>query len=180
MRMGVSYKSSMVTRASGSEPQTAGTPSLAPPLAAAAVPGRQGSGTETELRDTFHLLLIDDDHESAEMYRMRLEANGYAVEWAQNGRLGLDRARAWQPELILLDVRMPDMDGLEVLRALREDPKTSNVPVVMLTNYGDDSMRREGERLGILEWQLKIDTTPATISSWIERWAFGLAEEGGR
>ncbi|MGH7922934.1 MAG: response regulator [Candidatus Dormibacteraceae bacterium] len=132
----------------------------------------------TEVPDTVRVLLVEDDIEFAEMYRLRLEADEYAVEWARNGREGLQLARAWEPHLIFLDVRMPEMDGLELLRALRGDPATANVPVVVLTNYSDDSLRQEGERLGILEWRSKVDTTPSGISTWIERWSVALAEEG--
>lgn len=120
--------------------------------------------------DAIRVLLVDDDAEFAEMYRFRLEADGYAVEWAPDGREGLRLARAWEPHLISLDVRMPQMDGLEMLRALRDDPVTASVPVVILTNYNDEALRREGQRLGILDWNTKIDTTPAGISRWVGRW----------
>lgn len=71
--------------------------------------------------------------------------------------------QSWEPHLIFLDVRMPEMDGLELLRTLREDAATASVPVVLLSNYNDEELQREGERLGILEWRSKIDTTPAGI-----------------
>lgn len=134
------------------------------------------AGSETS--DAIRVLLVEDDAEFAEMYRLRLEADEYAVEWARNGREGLRLAHAWEPHLIFLDVRMPEMDGLELLRTLREDPATAGVPVVVLTNYNDEDLQREGERLGILEWRSKIDTTPAGISTWIERWSTALSEEG--
>ncbi len=134
------------------------------------------AGSETS--DAIRVLLVEDDAEFAEMYRLRLEADEYAVEWARNGREGLRLAQAWEPHLIFLDIRMPEMDGLELLRMLREDPATAGVPVVVLTNYNDEDLQREGERLGILEWRSKIDTTPSGISTWIERWSTALSEEG--
>jgi len=134
------------------------------------------AGNETS--DAIRVLLVEDDAEFAEMYRLRLEADEYAVEWARNGREGLSLAHAWEPHLIFLDVRMPEMDGLELLRELRRDPATAAVPVVVLTNYNDEDLVREGERLGILEWRSKIDTTPSGISTWIERWSTALSEEG--
>lgn len=119
------------------------------------------------------VLLVEDDAEFAEMYRMRLEADRYTVNWAPNGSEGLRLIRAWEPHLILLDMRMPEMDGLDVLRTLRGDPVTADVPVVMLTNYEDEALRREGEHLGILDWRCKVATTPAGVSSWIDRWSRG-------
>ena len=85
--------------------------------------------------DAIRVLLVEDDAEFAEMYRMRLEADGYSVNWASNGCEGLRLTHAWEPDLIFLDVRMPEMDGLDVLRAMRGDPDTADVPVVMFTNY---------------------------------------------
>jgi CheY-like chemotaxis protein len=123
------------------------------------------------------VLLVEDDADFAEMYRLRLEAESYAVEWASNGREGLRLAQAWEPHLIFLDVRMPEMDGLQLLRALRGDPATAGIPVVVLTNYQDEGLRSEGERLGIVDWRSKMDTTPPEISTWMEGWSIGPAEE---
>lgn len=133
-----------------------------------------GSGESEPIR----VLLVEDDAEFAEMYRLRLEADEYSVEWARTGVEGLRLIHAWEPSLIFLDIRMPEMDGLELLRKLREDPATAGVPVVVLTNYNDDSLREQGRQLGILDWRSKIDTTPAGISAWIDRWSTAVAEEG--
>ena len=133
----------------------------------------------SETSGAIRVLLVEDDAEFAEMYRRRLESDEYAVEWARNGREGLRVAHDWLPHLIFLDIRMPEMDGLELLRTLREDAATAAVPVVVLTNYNDDAQRREGERLGILEWRLKMDTTPSGVATWVERWSSAQAEEAG-
>lgn len=124
------------------------------------------------------VLLVEDDAEFAEMYRLRLEADGYDVKWARNGREGLALANSWEPHLVFLDVRMPEMDGLDLLRELRGDPATAAIPVVVLTNYNDEELRLQGELLGILEWRSKLETTPAVISSWIKGWSSALAEAG--
>jgi CheY-like chemotaxis protein len=130
--------------------------------------------------DAIRVLLIEDDAEFADMYRLRLEADEYVVEWARDGDEGLALAQTWEPDLIFLDIRMPGMDGLELLRRLRAEPETQHLPVVVLSNYSDDSMVREGRQLGVLEWRSKIDTTPGGMSSWIDRWAGAMeAERGG-
>jgi CheY-like chemotaxis protein len=131
-----------------------------------------GSGAS----DAIRVLLVEDDVEFAEMYRLRLEADEYVVKWACNGEEGLGLAHSWDPQLIFLDMRMPEMDGLELLRILRADPATAGVPVVVLTNYDDQRLQRKMEGLGILEWRSKIDTTPGGMSASIKRWA--SAESG--
>jgi CheY-like chemotaxis protein len=127
--------------------------------------------------ETIRVLLIEDDAEFAEMYRLRLEADEYVVEWARDGAEGLALAQTWGPDLIFLDIRMPKMDGLQLLERLRTEDDTRDLPVVVLSNYSDDGLRREGERLGILEWRSKVDTTPRGMSSWIERWSGALEAE---
>lgn len=136
--------------------------------------------TGRDTSDAIRILLVEDDAEFAEMYRMRLEADEYAVAWAANGREGLRLARAWRPDLIFLDMRMPGMDGLEVLQTLRQDPATAALPVVVLTNYNDEELRRKGERLGILDWRLKMDTTPSRIMTWLAGWSDSLRKQGGQ
>lgn len=131
----------------------------------------------SQVSDPVRVLLIEDDPEFAEMYRLRLEADEYLVEWASNGEDGLAMARSWSPDLIFLDIRMPKMDGLEVLRELRGDPLTQDLPVVVLSNYSDEELVRRGRTFGILDWKTKIDTTPGGMSAWIERWSQALAAE---
>jgi DNA-binding response OmpR family regulator len=123
------------------------------------------------------VLLIEDDAEFAEMYRLRLEADEYLVEWARDGAEGLAMARDWHPDLVFLDIRMPKIDGLELLALLRADAATQDLPVVVLSNYGDERLKGEGRRLGILEWRSKVDTTPGGMSAWIERWTGALDAE---
>src|SRR5207249_11104846 len=87
------------------------------------------------------LLLIEDDGAAAEMYRMRLEQDGYTVVVAGDGESGLDVARRWHPDLIYLDLRLPRMDGFDVLRSLRSNAATAGIPVVILTNLSGSELR---------------------------------------
>ena len=79
------------------------------------------------------VLLIDDDDEFLELVEYNLRLEGRTVLMATNGPEGLKLARKKKPDVILLDVTMPEMDGLEVLRELKHDKKTANIPVFMLT-----------------------------------------------
>ena len=79
------------------------------------------------------ILVVDDHEDNVEVLRARLEARGYEVEGASNGQEALDKAGGWSPDLILLDVMMPDMDGLEVVRRLKADRTLPFIPVIMQT-----------------------------------------------
>lgn len=86
------------------------------------------------------ILIIDDDIDAVEMLQTVLENNGYAVATALNGKSGLSMARHDKPDLIVLDVMMPDVSGYEVCGLIKTDPDTVNIPVIMLTgrDTGDD------------------------------------------
>jgi DNA-binding response OmpR family regulator len=119
------------------------------------------------------VLLVEDDQEFAEMYRLKLEADGYEVSLARDGERGLRMAGDSPPDLIFLDIRMPRMGGLEMLEHLREDPATESLPVVILSNYGEDELRKRGLDLGALEWLIKANVTPSDVSSRVHLWRRG-------
>jgi CheY-like chemotaxis protein len=80
------------------------------------------------------MLLIDDDDDFKDMLSFYfMDTHGYTVEKACNGRDGIQKAKLLQPDIILLDVMMPDMGGIEVLRELQTEPETSGIPVIVLT-----------------------------------------------
>src|SRR3972149_4735189 len=81
------------------------------------------------------VLLIEDEKEVAELYKLKLTLDGYAVITAEGGQEGLDKANAIKPELIFLDIKMPEMDGFEVLKKLRATSKTKDIPVVILWSW---------------------------------------------
>lgn len=85
------------------------------------------------MSDTKRILLIDDEPDFVDMIKMRLESNDYEVIAADNGEDGIRLAQAEKPDLILLDVMMPGIDGFQTLQRLKADGKTWDIPVVMLT-----------------------------------------------
>ncbi len=89
------------------------------------------------------VLVVDDDLGSRQILETLLTSEGYDVRCAPNGRIGLLFASEEPPELILLDARMPDMDGFEVCRRLRENPATEKIPVILISGLADihDKMR---------------------------------------
>jgi len=98
--------------------------------------------------DTSTILIIDDEAAAREAVEALLTASGYNLEIAHNGAQGLERAAELFPDLILLDVMMPEMDGFEVCRRLRADPVLAEVPVVMITALDDRDSRLRGIEAG--------------------------------
>jgi DNA-binding response OmpR family regulator len=91
------------------------------------------------------ILVVDDEPNIVELARIYLRNEGFDVEAAENGREALEKARSLKPKLILLDIMMPELDGIEVCRTLR---KESDIPIVMLTARGDDVDKIVGLELG--------------------------------
>ena len=110
------------------------------------------------------VLLIEDDLTIALMYQLQLVADGYEVELAMDGASGLRQVQEAPPDLILLDIRLPKLPGLDVLRAIAEDPRLAGVPVLILSNYGEPAMVREGLQLGARDYLIKSQTTPIQLS----------------
>ena len=123
-----------------------------------------------EVSDDVRVLLIEDDPAVAQMYRLKLELDGYQVSTAADGESGLQMAKESPPDLIFLDVRLPKMDGFAVLEGLRAAAQTRHVPVVILSNYGERELVERGLKLGALEYLIKSQTMPASLSRGVEGW----------
>lgn len=127
--------------------------------------------------DEITVLLIEDDRTFADMYRFRLEMDGYKVIEAHDGREALEVAAKAHPDLIFLDIKLPHLDGLSVLEALRADPATRSTPVVILSSYGEDDIRERGLMLGALEYLIKSHVVPDEVSQAIPGWAAGVPRQ---
>jgi CheY-like chemotaxis protein len=96
-----------------------------------------------------HALVVDDDANIREVVRLSLELiGGWTVSVADGGSEGIDQARALTPDVILLDVMMPGIDGVATLRGLSDDPRTSHIPVIFLTAKAQIGERRRLEEAG--------------------------------
>ncbi len=116
-----------------------------------------------------HVLMIEDDSSIAEMYRLQLEHDGYRVSVATTGEIAFSTLSGLAPDLVLLDLLLPDRSGFEVLAALNER-FPNHPPVVILSNYGEPSMIDRGRALGAVEYLVKSRVTPAEISGQIPGW----------
>ena len=94
------------------------------------------------------VLIVDDEEDVLELVRYNLAKNGYRIETATTGEEALTQARAKAPDLMILDLMLPGIDGLEVCQKLREDPKTEAIPIIMLTAKGEEADIVTGLELG--------------------------------
>ncbi|KPJ85841.1 hypothetical protein AMJ57_01515 [Parcubacteria bacterium SG8_24] len=106
------------------------------------------------------ILIIDDDAALRDIYSTALARGGYDTLAAADGQDGLDLAKNRCPDLILLDVMMPDKDGLEVLEELKSDLNTRDIPVVMLTNIVQEEEHRRCREMGVTKYLVKTGVDP--------------------
>jgi DNA-binding response OmpR family regulator len=106
-------------------------------------------------------LVIEDDPAYARLLRLHLEANGFQVQHVDQGQAGLQALQDFEPEVVILDVVLPDMDGFEVCRRIRQD---SGVPIVMLTNRGEERHKVHGLMLGADDYVTKPFSVPELLA----------------
>jgi two-component system chemotaxis response regulator CheY len=114
------------------------------------------------------ILVVDDSLTTRSLLRVALEAKGARVIEAENGREGLWRARAERVDLIVCDIHMPVMDGLEMIQELRKQPEYSATPVFVLTSDATLSRAAEGKKAGADAWVVK-PVNPASLWKAIEK-----------
>ena len=115
------------------------------------------------------LLVVEDDAMIGSMYKTKLEQDGFIVLAASNGAQGLEMGIAEKPDLIMLDIIMPQLDGFSVLQQLRANQSTKNTPIIMLTNLGTDEDKDKGKKLGATNYLVKANLTPSQVSEIIKK-----------
>ena len=113
------------------------------------------------------VLLIEDELFIRELYQNRLQKSGFSVLVASDGMEGFNLASK-NPDIILLDIMLPKMNGMEVLAKLKNNSQTSIIPVVMLTNLGQESIIKEAFKNGCLGYIMKMRVTPSELSQRVE------------
>ncbi len=101
------------------------------------------------------ILVVDDEINITQILEFSIGAEGYEVIAAQNGEEAIDKARREQPDLIILDIMMPIIDGYEACRILKANPLTKNIPVILLTAKGRDIDKRLGYEVGATDYIIK-------------------------
>lgn len=109
------------------------------------------------------VLIIDDEQSILKMYSAPFEAAGDEVITALEGETGLKFAKEQMPDVILLDIIMPRFNGLDVLKTLKEDPATKNIPVILLTNLPEESSEAKAKELGGAGYLVKAKNEPSAV-----------------
>lgn len=109
------------------------------------------------------IAIIEDDQAISQMYRMKFEADGFDVELADNGKRGVELVETFKPDIILLDMQMPEMTGDEALAEIRKHDWGKNIPVIILTNLGEEESPKGLASLNVKSYIVKADLTPSQV-----------------
>jgi two-component system alkaline phosphatase synthesis response regulator PhoP len=114
------------------------------------------------------LLLIEDDVTLVKMYERKFTSDGYEVAVAYDGEEGLKKATDEKPDLIILDLMLPKLDGITLFKKLRSQAVTFKTPVLLLTNFDQEDAVFECFKLGAVDYLLKSDVTPQQVVTKVE------------
>lgn len=109
------------------------------------------------------IAIIEDDPVINQMYRMKFESDGFEVQLSDNGKSGIAMVKTFEPDIVLLDLQMPEMDGTETLKKIRAEAWGKEIPVIILTNLGEEESPKELRQLGIESYIVKADLTPRQV-----------------
>ncbi len=115
------------------------------------------------------IAIVEDDEAISQMYRIKFEAEGYTVETASNGKLGLALAEEMRPDIMLLDLMMPIMSGEEMLDKLRKTDWGKKIRVIILTNRGEQEIPESVKTAGIEALILKAAMTPRQVAELVKQ-----------
>jgi DNA-binding response OmpR family regulator len=115
------------------------------------------------------IAIIEDDQAISQMYRFKFEGEGYTVDTADNGKVGLELAEHMKPDIILLDIMMPTMTGDLMLEELRKTDWGKDIKVIILTNMGEQEIPPRVKELGVSGVILKADMTPRQVADVVKK-----------
>lgn len=114
------------------------------------------------------IAIVEDDSAISQMYSIKFENEGYTVQSAENGKLGLELIEKMRPDIILLDLMMPEMNGDEVLAKLRATDWGKDVKVIILTNMGEQEAPESLKSLNVSAFIVKADMTPRQVADLVK------------
>lgn len=114
------------------------------------------------------IAIIEDDAAISQMYRIKFETEGYEVETAENGKLGLALIEEMKPDMVLLDLMMPEMNGDEMLQKLRATDWGKDIKVIILTNMGETEAPATIKELNVRAFILKANMTPRQVAELVK------------
>ena len=119
------------------------------------------------------IAIIEDDLAIAQMYRLKFEAEGYRVEIAENGKLGLELCEQMKPDLVLLDLMMPEMNGDEMLEKMRSTDWGKDIRVIILTNVSEQEAPGKLKDFNVSAFVVKAEMTPKQVSELAKKQLLG-------
>ncbi len=115
------------------------------------------------------IAIIEDDQAISQMYRIKFEAEGYDVETAENGKLGLALAEEMKPDIMLVDLMMPEMNGDEMLEKMRATDWGKRIKVIVLTNMGEQEAPDIIKKLDVRRFIVKAEMTPRQVAEMVKK-----------
>ncbi|MBI5467336.1 MAG: response regulator [Candidatus Kerfeldbacteria bacterium] len=115
------------------------------------------------------VVLVEDEKMLADMYATKFAMEGFNAHKANDGAAGLEVIRDVKPDIILLDIIMPKIDGFGVLKMLKDDAALKDIPVILLTNLGQDEDIKKGKELGAADYFVKANHTPAEVVTKVKQ-----------
>lgn len=116
------------------------------------------------------ILVVEDDSMISTMYKTKLEQSGYEVIVAADGAAAIEAAVTQNPDLIFLDIILPQLDGFSVLQELRLNPKFKKLPIIMLTNLGTSEDKEKGDKYGATDYMVKANLTPREVNETADKY----------
>ncbi|MCL4387263.1 MAG: response regulator [Patescibacteria group bacterium] len=114
------------------------------------------------------ILLVEDDLQLIDMYQRKFEMEGFEVAIAEDGIKAMEVLKAFNPDIVLLDIMIPQVNGIEVLKQIRGDLATADLIVVMLTNLSSESTAEEIYKYGATEYIVKAEMTPMQVTDKVK------------
>ena len=115
------------------------------------------------------ILIVEDEEILAEMYQDKFTQVGYEVFLAFDSREGIELAKKEKPDLILLDILLPDENGIQFLRRIKEIPEINQIPIIALSNYDEPKIKMEAFSLGVKAYIIKTNYTPTELIEIIKK-----------
>lgn len=113
------------------------------------------------------IAIVEDDAAISNMYRIKFETEGYSVQVAENGVVGYDMIQSFKPNIVLLDIMMPEMNGDELLAKLRQEDWGKDLPVIILTNLGPQEAPESLKSLNVNSYIVKAEMTPKQVADFV-------------
>lgn len=115
------------------------------------------------------VLIVDDDENLSAIFETALQKAGLETVFALNGKSGIDKARSEKPDLVLLDQVLPDISGNEVLRTLKMDTTTQQIPIMMLSNFSQEELVKEAINNGAMDYIFKYQVEPQDLVNKVKQ-----------